>query len=90
MKKLLAGAVLAVALVGCGTDNVGSCKKFVAAVQCGTLTTITDSFCDAYKNVTCDETPYLDCMTAAYVCTNGQYDTTKLANVSACGAKLCK
>jgi hypothetical protein len=91
MKKLFAAALLSIAMVGCGPDNAGACKKFVAAVKCGTDTTFTDAYCDAYKNLSCDVTPFFDCMSAAYVCTNGQYDSTKLANASTCSSKaVCK
>ena len=76
-------------LAGCGgTDNVASCNKWKTAVACGTASSTLDAInCDAYANTTCDISAYFDCLSTAYVCVNGQYDTTKLGNVSACASK---
>jgi hypothetical protein len=92
MKKFLFGVLAATALVGCGADNVGACKKWKTAAACGSNTTTLDAInCDSYANTTCDISEYFNCMSTAYVCTNGTYDTAKLANAANCASKaVCK
>lgn len=95
MKKSLLGAVAAVSVLfsACGTDNVGACNRWKEAVKCGTSSAVIDSAvnCDLYKETKCDISEYFDCLSTAYVCTNGTYDPTKLANISSCASKaVCK
>lgn len=93
MKKFMltiATLVTVVTLAGCGADNVASCNKWKEKVKCGTVS-VDAVNCDAYKNTTCDISAYFDCMSDAYVCKDGQYDTTKLANATSCASKAtCK
>ena len=79
-------SVVALSLVGCGTDNVGACNRWKEKVKCGTLN-VDAVNCDLYKNTTCDISEYFDCLSGAYVCTNGQYDMSKMQNATACASK---
>lgn len=93
MKRSLLLALAALCtLAACGADNVSACNRWKDAVKCGTNTTAIDSIsCSAYANTTCDISAYFDCLSTAYVCVNGSYDTSKLGNASACASKaVCK
>jgi hypothetical protein len=92
MNKLVLSFLCLVAVAGCGgggstVDNVDACKKFVAKVKCGTVDISSQVNCDAYANTSCDISAYFDCLSGAYVCVNGSYDTTKLATASDCASK---
>jgi hypothetical protein len=70
-------------LAGCGVDNVGACERWKTAVKCGSANV------DAIT--ACDISGYFDYLSTAYVCVNGQYDTSKLANSAACASKaVCR
>lgn len=92
MKKLLLGGLLA--LSGCGgvgATNVTACKGLVSKLKCGTATApVTDTICDGYVNTVCDYSTYFRCLEGAYVCTNGSYDTAKLAMASSCTIPTCR
>jgi hypothetical protein len=89
MKKWILGALFSTAMVACGSshDNVGACKAFLTSVKCGTFDISNQYNCDAYANTSCDIAPYFDCLSEHYVCTNGQYDTTKLSTAGECANK---
>lgn len=91
-KSLFTGALIALALSACGgADNVAACKRWKEAVKCGTSSAVDAINCEAYANTTCDISDYFDCLSTAYVCMNGQYDSSKLGNASACASKaVCK
>ena len=66
---------LGVSAGACGsddsTDNVASCKDYVAALDCGSLdisTVYPANFCDAYANTSCDISDYFDCLTSNTMC----------------------
>lgn len=95
MKKvLLFAAVSASLLSACGgADNVAACNTWKEKVKCGSSSATLDSAinCSAYANTACDISDYFDCLSTAYVCQNGMYDSTKLANASSCASKaVCK
>ena len=91
MKSALLTIAAVFSLAACGgVDNVGACERWKTAVKCGSANVDAIS-CSAYANTTCDISAYFDCLSTAYVCVNGQYDTSKLANSSACTSKaVCK
>lgn len=76
-------------LSACGgsPDNVGACKAFIEKVKCGSVDLSQTVVCDNYKNTSCDITAYFDCLSGAYVCTNGMYDPAKLGNAATCASK---
>lgn len=95
MKKLIPVfvSVIVSALVGCGSsvDNVASCEEFVKKVKCGSVDITKQVDCSTYGATTCDISEYFNCLSTKYVCSNGMYDTSKLATASECGTKaLCK
>jgi len=94
MKKLMLTLAAITTLAACGAaDNVGSCNRWKTAVKCGTATNagIDAIDCNVYANTACDISDYFDCLSTAYVCVDGQYDTTKLSNLSTCASKaVCK
>lgn len=94
MNKLVLSVLCLLAAAGCGGpafDNVEACKTFVQKVKCGTVDISTQVNCDAYANTSCDIAPYFDCLSSKYVCTNGSYDSSKLATASQCADKaVCR
>jgi hypothetical protein len=90
MKKRILMTCAALSLAACGgNDNVGACKRWKTSIACGTAANaaIDAINCDAYATTSCDISAYFDCLSTAYVCTNGQYDPSKLANASTCVSK---
>jgi hypothetical protein len=74
-------------LVACGSDdpdNVGACREFVEAVECGTSNVSAQYPCENFASTTCDIADYFDCLADKYVCVNGMYDSAKLAMVTEC------
>lgn len=95
MKRLFFTAVVSLAtLAACGgTDNVGACNNWKAKAACGSssATTLAAINCDLYANTTCDISGYFNCLSTAYVCVNGSYDSSKLGNASSCASQaICK
>jgi hypothetical protein len=68
-------------------DNVSSCKSFLQQVACGATSLAGQFNCQTYAAQTCDLSPYFDCLSNHYVCTNGSYDPVKLAGASECASK---
>ncbi len=86
----LAALTVVSTLSACGgADNVGACNRWKTAVACGSTSNAAISAinCEAYSATTCDISAYFDCLSTAYVCKDGQYDSTKLANASTCASK---
>jgi hypothetical protein len=95
MKKLipLFVSVIASGLIGCGSpvDNVAACEDFVKKVKCGSIDITNQVDCSTYGATTCDISEYFNCLSTKYVCSNGMYDTTKLASAGECAAKaVCR
>ena len=94
MKNALLVVAALLSLAGCGgADNVGACEKWKTAAKCGTAANAGfDAItCSSYANLSCDISDYFDCLSTAYVCTNGMYDVSKLSNATNCASKaVCK
>lgn len=58
-------------------DNVGACKEWVAAVDCGTFDAEGTIPCDSFGNLTCDIGDYFDCLADNFTCTDGHADTAQ-------------